>query len=493
MKKIYKYLFVFFILIILSNKLFNLYYYDKSTMFDMEKKKLIDSGVIEKDIYYIAENFSSYGNIYSKSIDQMEDINGIILQGNAKNLKISSDYYGGNKSISFTIYGNNKNDSATIRRNFVQSFNLSRWDDKGYFTSWIKLDNRSGILGVSLVIGDKNGNYRSYNELINMQIDDPDLIKINDEYPDLSFVDKNEGVKEWQDFRLVSGWNYLFWRTDQGYFVDTTNNKDNQSVDMSNIIWYEIVLNLSSSVREQNINLDNLRVQDGLQRSYNPANGNWYAPNGAPQYGVFDIDETITDSNDFKLRLLNVRQTQYPSNGDHTRILSKKATPLNFTMQIYFKIADLPQKWNGNLFNYSPNRINTWLRVQYDFDNEYDPGHDWYGTFISFEHDKFGLVSTYPVIRYFKQAQEPIEFGTESRKDISLKKNTMYILDIKAVGQNENSIIYEVNNGNLKEISNVIYTFKRQRYSDKRYPLSIETTGNIRADIYSVHVISLDR
>ncbi len=477
----------------LSYKYFDSLVYDRYTQFDIEKKKLIDGGISEKDIYYMAEDFDSYGNIYSRSIDQMENINNTILLGNTKDLKLSSDHYGGDTSISFTIYGDGKNVSSGIRKNFEKALNLSRWSDRGYFTSWIMLDNRSGILGVTLVVGDNNGNYRSYKELPNMQIEDPDLIKIDDKYPDIMFIDNKEGVNKWQDFRLVSGWNYLFWRTDKGYFVDTITHENDQSVDLGNITWYEIIVNLSKTTHKRVINLDNLRVQDGLQRSHNPTNGSWYPPNGAPQYGVFDIDETANGSKDFKLRLFNVKQSQYPSNGDHTRILSKKPTPLNFTMQISFKLVDLPKKWKGNLLDYSSNRNNTWFRVQYDFDNEYDPGHDWFGSFISLEYDKFGLISSYIVTRYYEQGQEPIKFGKESRIDISIKENVLYILDINVVGQRESAILYETYGDLVREIGRVEYVFQRQRHSDKRYPISIETTGNVHADIYSVHILSLDR
>lgn len=495
MIKIYKYILTFSIIVLLIFYCqFGSLSCTKYTEFDLEKKKLLDQGFSEKDIYYIADDFDSYGNIYSRYIDQMEDIEDVILLGKARDLKISSEHYGGDKSISFVVYNNHiydndtynndNNTSAVIRRTFEQHLNLSKWDNRGYFTSWLRLNNITGILGISLKIGDNNENYRLFNELPNLQADDLDIIQVDDIYPNIQYM-YNEGVSEWQDFRLVKGWNYLFWRADN--FTDIGN------VDLYNITWYEIVINLSNSFNEQNINLDNLRVQDGLQRYDNPTNGSWYSPNGVPQYGIFDIDEPVEGSKDFKIRLLNVRQSQYVSNGDHGRILSKKAMPINFTAQIYFKLVDLPKKWKGNIFNYSSNRNNTWFRVQYDFDNEYDPGHDWFGAFISLEHDKFGLASTFPVIRYLKQKQEPIEFTKESRIDISIKKDVLYILDIKALGQYEKAIIYEVNNGCTSEIGNVEYVFKRQRYGyDRRYPLSIEVRGNVHADIYSVHVISFD-
>lgn len=488
MVKIYKYILTFSVVALLVfYGRFGSLSCAKYTEFDLEKKKLLDQGFLEKDIYYVADDFDSYGNMYSRSIDQMEDMENITLFGKARDLKMSSDHYGKDKSISFIIYDNDANTSAGIRRNFEQPLNLSRWDNRGYFTSWLKLDSRTGILGLYLKIGDNNGNYRLFDELPNLQVDDPDIVQADDIYPDLQYIYNKEGINKWQDFRLINGWNYLFWRADLGHFNDTGN------VDLYNITWYEIVINVSNSSSGQNINLDNLRVQDGLQRYDNPTNGSWYSPNGIPQYGIFDIDETVEGSKDFKIRLLNVRQSQYASNGDHGRILSKKAMPLNFTAQIYFKLVDLPQRWRGNIFNYSSNRNNTWFRVQYDFDNEYDPGHDWFGTFISLEHEKFGLTSTFPVVRYLIQRQEPIEFTKESRVDISIKKDTLYILDIKALGQYENAIIYEVNNGCISEIGNIEYVFKRQRYGyNKRYPLSIEVTGNVHADIYSVHVISFD-
>jgi len=269
----------------------------------------------------------------------------------------------------------------------VYNIDLLRWKQNGYFTAWLNVENRSGISGVKLVLGDSNGSYREYSEIQNMLVDELDVIKIDDVYPNLKFQ-LNEGVGEWQDFRLVNGENYLFWRAD--YYMDYG------QVNLSDVRWYKVIFSLANTSSPQNIVLSNLRVQDGIQKSRNPANGNWYPPNSAPQYGVMDIDETVAGSKDYKLKLLNVLQLQYPSNGDHVRILSIKPTPFNFSMEIMFTIVELPEQYVGNILNYSSNRKNTWIRLQYDFDNEYDPGHDWFGTFISFEHEKFGVVSTYP-------------------------------------------------------------------------------------------------
>lgn len=463
----------------------------------MDNNKLLT----EDNIYYIKEDFSSYGNIYSMSIDRMNDINGITLFGKIKNLKLSDTKYGEERVISFTISPevNDNHSFVTIRKNLIQTINLSRWNGTGYFTSWLRLENRMGILGVSLKIGDNNGNYRLFNELPNLQIDAPVLIKVDDNtnricgkgcspYPDLYYPNKNDGANVWQNFRLVNNdWNYIFWRADKGYFNDSSD------VDFRKIAWFELTINLSDNVSKQVINMADLRVQDGLQRTLNPTNGNWYAPNGAPQYGVFEINEVAKGSKDFKLRLLNVRQRQYPSNGDHTRVLSKKPMPLNFTMQIYFKLIDLPEKYKGNLFNHTSLRKNTYFRVQYDFDNEYDPGHDWFGAFISLEYDKFGLISTYPIIRYFEQGQEPTRFTNYNRIPFQVKDNVMYILNIKALNQYEKAIIYEVDKNCIRKVGEVEYTFKRPRYGlDKRYPLSIEATGEVHADIYSIDVVSLD-
>lgn len=490
--------------IILLVALFLIYYYyfwqysincDQNTQFSIDKKNLLgnNKGLTENNIYYIKENFSSYGDIYSMLINRMDDINGTTLFGKAKNLKLSDSKYGEYDTVSFTISPDIKDDThfVTVRKNLTQPINISRRNNIGYFTSWLKLENRKGIQGVSLKIGDNNGNYRLYNELPNLQLDAPVLIKVAGPYPDIYFPNKGEGVDKWQNFRLVNGWNYLFWRSDKGYFNDSGN------IDMRNISWFEIIFYLNDTFSMQNINMADVRVQDGLQKTLNPTNGNWYAPNGAPQYGVFDVDEIANDttknSKNYKLMLLNVRQEQYPSNGDHARILSKRPMPLNFTMQIYFKLIDLPEKYEGNLFNHTSLRKNTYFRVQYDFDNVYDPGHDWFGTFISLEYDKLGLVSTYPIVRYFKQGQEPVVFTNDNRVTFQPEDNIMYILDIKVLGQYENAIIYEVDKNCIKNIGDVEYTFKRHRYGlDKRYPLSIEATGEVHTDIYSVDVISLD-
>jgi hypothetical protein len=270
--------------------------------------------------------------------------------------------------------------------------------------------------------------------------------------------------------------------------MDTGHFKEYGKFDINRIASYDIIINLTSDFSEQTIKLDNLRVEDGLQGTKNPTNGNWYPPNDAPMYGIFDIDKFGGVS---FMRMLNVRQTQYPSNGDHTRVLSNISTPKNFIMQIYFTLRDLPDKYQGSVFNHTANRKNTWFRVEYDFDNVYDPGHDWFGFFMSMETDSIGLVTTYPITRYFKQGQEPVTFDSNSRKHFTPETNVTYVLDLQVVGQNEKATIYKLNGEVFEKMVEVEYTFNRQRYDDKRYPISIEATGNVHADIYSVEVVKL--
>jgi hypothetical protein len=460
----------------------------QDTQFNIDKKEIMKENpkISENDLYYLKENFDSYGKVYSLSIDTIDDLQGFTIVGSAKNLEVSNENYGTEKSVAFTISPSIKGDSyVVIRKNLEEPLNLSMWDSFGYFSIWLKIENRIGISGVSLKIRDNSGNYRIFKELPNLQINDPDFVKINDIYPDLYFPENGTASNKWEDFRLVEGWNFLFWRADSSYWTDSN------KVNMSEISWYEIIFNLTDNFSEQTLNIDNLRVEDGLQKIKNPTNGNWYSPNGAPQYGIFDVDETYNGSGDYMLRLLNVKQTQYPSNGDHTRILSNMTTPKNFTMEIYFKLIDLPPKYGGGVFNYTINRKNTWFRVQYDFDNVYDPGHDWFGFFISLETDKIGLATVYPVTRYFEQAQEPINFDDSNRKSFSPKENVLYVLDIKALGQYEKATLYEVNGNCFTKVAEVEYTFKRQRYDNIRYPFSIETTGNVHADIYSIEVMKI--
>jgi hypothetical protein len=207
--------------------------------------------------------------------------------------------------------------------------------------------------------------------------------------------------------------------------------------------------------------------------------GNWYAPNGMPQYGVFDLSE----EKDCSLRLISVTREQYPSNGDHARILSNFNAPLNFAFKTRFKIIDpTPGYVNEN---------NSYLRFQYDFDGEYDPGHDWLGAFISFEYKNFGLISVEPVERYVKQKQEPEKFPFSARKSVILDKDKEYQIDLVVKSNKACAYLYEVySETKLRKISSVSYEFERTR-SELGRPFSIETTGSYHMLISQIEILDL--
>lgn len=487
---------IWILVVIILGSIIILYKYDifksSESQFIVDSKQVtdninsipIDYPKGEDIMYHFVDNFDSYKE-YSYSIDQMEDINNVYLYGDVNNLKLSDDDYGGEKSISFDLLPGDNN-RLMIERRFDTPLDISRWNSAGVFSSWIKFEDSNVASKVSLVIEDINSNSREYNSLENLISTETDQIKSNDVFPDYTLPEQ-EGVKKWEDFKLVNNWNYLFWRADSFQEVS--------KVDMSKIVKYKIIITLGEKrENKQNIKIDNLRVSDGLQKKKNPTNGVWYAPNAMPQYGVFDIDGK---NDDLKIRLLNVRQEQYPSNGDHTRIISNKLMPLDFTMRTRFKFVNLEPKsklpgWLQKVLSVKPPRKNTYFRLQYDFDTEYDPGHDWFGTFISLENQKFGLITVYPIERYFKQGQEPINFDEKSRIEFVPEENVEYELDLKVIGSFAKAVIYQVKGNNLKKVGEVEYTFNRER-SNNRGPLSIEATGNTHLEVYSVEVLSLDK
>jgi hypothetical protein len=119
-------------------------------------------------------------------------------------------------------------------------------------------------------------------------------------------------------------------------------------------------------------------------------------PHGRPQYGVFEVDSVNGDGT---ARLVNVRQTQYLSNGDHVRMISKALSPENFILRARFTVEDLAAEEDTT--------VNTWIRLAYDFDPTWDPGHDWFGFYASFEWKRIGLLTVRPVERFYLQDQEP--------------------------------------------------------------------------------------
>lgn len=439
-----------------------------------EQKAKNNKLVTNKDgtLKYLSEDFDGYAK-NSTLIDSFDDITQIQTEGTVGPFELSSDKnYEGRYSLGFNI-APNKNNQVVVSKSFSHPLNIWRWKDSGYVTMWMNIQDRKGISGVTLKLGDAAGAYREFKMLPNLQTDFPNFMNDNDAFVDLPYPEKTS-ASEWTDFWLNKGWNYLPWRIGAGY------TKDHENVDFTNITWYEILLTTTSKLPKQHIMIDDLRIQDGLQKEKNVVGGNWAPPLGMPQYGVYDINQI--KPGDYVLNLLNVRPSQYPSNGDHGRLLSKNGTPDNFTFRTRFAVNDV-----------GPSTNNTWLRIFYDFDPIYDPGHDWFGTYFSFDYKKFGLLTVIPLERFSMQTQEPLESQDEAtfRKTFVPKPNTQYEYNLTVHGQHARATVYEVTGDRLIQRATVDNTFTRKRYKDKRYPIGIEITGNIKATVYNMELVEL--
>lgn len=446
--------------------------------FTKEQKSKENKIMLNEDntIKYLYENFDEYKDIYSKEVEQFESLEGWTSAGPIINPKLSKEKYNGEYSLSLTLFPKAKgNNNIVIKKSFANPKNLERWNNSGFITFWMKIEDREDILGVVIRLGDESDTYREFNKLSNLQIDISNRFDKDDPYPDIPYPIKNSSADEWTDFWLNNGWNYLLWRMDAGSFID------NGKVDLSKIKWVEILIENKEEVHKQEILFDDIRVSDGLQRDLNPLGGFWSPPHGRPQYGVFDLNK-IGD-NDYALKLLNVRSTQYPSNGDHGRMLSKGGTPQNFTLRTRFMLTDFNSKETKN----------TWFRLMYDFDPSWDPGHGWFGAFISFEWRKFGLITVIPLKRFVLQEQEPKkEKISLYQKSFFPKQNILYEIDLTVRDQKAKIALYEVRDNCLRLKRKVEYEFLRPRYgNDKRYPFAIEITGNVKAIIEEIEILEL--
>lgn len=482
---------VFFFYVIKKQKIANqwlpqqFFCLDKSQfLFDVQKSKnnYIKNNqsvyVINNDdtMHYVYENFDGQKD-YSRVLEQFESLLSLNIDKNISDISLNNkEKINGNNALAVYIKQSEvKDNEFVIKSNFDSPINLKRWDNNGFISGWIKIENRNDITGINIKIGDEFGNYREFKTLLNLQIGIPNFFNENDIYPDIKYPIRNSISDEWTDFWLNNGWNYLLWRTDREFY------KDVGIVDIEHIKWLEITLLLNKKISSQtNILLDDFRIQDGLQKDANPISNFWYPPHGRPQYGIFDVDEI--NYGDYVLKLLNVRQTQYPSNGDHGRMITKSNTPLNFTMRVKFKLVDFIKNEQDN----------TWLRIMYDFDPIWDPGHDWFGVYQSLEWDKFGLITVIPIERFLLQEQEPKKENINlSSKNYSIDENKMYEVNLTVKGQTANATLYSVGNNCLKIKKSVTYEFLRKRYDVKRYPISIEITGNTKAIIYEVEIFEL--
>ena len=449
-----------------------------STLFDSVKNKSSQrlcqaaSPVLYTDssnnIAYFFDNFAAYaGN--QITIDGFEDPSSWSLNGQPNQLQLSDDYYGGSGSLSFDAPAGMG--SMELEKDFAEPLSLSRFQKSGYATMWLKIEDPKGIDSATLKLVDSSGNSRTYAPLANVHTDLPNTFDDDPYFPDLIYPKEDRDSFQWTDYVLSQGWNYLPFRMDQF--------NDSGPVDLSKAAKVHLTLNLTKG-HAQRILFNDLRAQDGLQRRSNPTAGIWHPPLGRPQYGVYDLDTASNGSSE--LRILNIRNTQYPSNGDHARMLTYANMPLDFALRVRFRVLGLGE-----------NRNNTYMRVSYDFEPDWDPGHDWFGTYVSLQYNKFGLMSVKPVKRKEQQEQEPLSGSPTASDAFTPKENATYQLDLVALGQSAFANIYGVNGSSFTEMASVKYTFNRERYGwDRRYPLSIESTGNMRLAVQQVEVVSLD-
>lgn len=450
----------------------------------------------EGTMAYLYDDFSTYaGN--QLLIDGFEDLSSWSASIGA--LQFTNEHYEGTGSLSYAVpseFGKEITLSKAV------TLNANKWSDVGYITMWIKTSNANGIDSVSIIFEDEFGNKRHYAPLENVHASVPNTFGNDPEYPDLIYPEGDPKREMWVDFVLGSGWNYLLWRSDMY--------EDSGNTDMSNIRRVYLHLQTNEKLAGHTLIFDDLRIQDGLQRSSNPTSGMWYPPHGRPQYGVYDIDPKQGGTG-HDLHLLNVRNTQYPSNGDHARMISASPTPMDFVMRVKFTMTQLghedetfvipspfpawtPQNMREVQIS-DGGRDNTYFRVTYDFEPSWDPGHEWFGAYLSLQYNRFGILSVWPVERNVLQDQEPSAGARTATTEFIPEDGVQYEMQLLAKGQFASATIYEVKDDDcLERKAGTSYTFERQRHGpDKRYPLAIESTGNMRSLIHEVELVSLER
>ncbi len=346
---------------------------------------------------------------------------------------------------------------------------ISAWEEGGVITLWAHVDDRRDMDRIDLVLIDSHGKEAVLEGLQNVGLDPSEnMIKQDDAFLDF-FLEDNQTLLKWEDFMIVDGTNLLIYQFNSSL-----------GLDMSNITYW-----VRPSPYQDILLVEKPRIQPGLTRHKNPAGGKWYSPHGLPQFGVFWCEAGW-------MRLRNVRQTQYPSNGDHTRIISEAGTPSDFVMRVRFRIDEVGTDYTRFIptwlrKGYTNPRKNTFFRVAYDFEDKYDPGHDQAIAFFSFQYNRFGLQRVYPVTRFFEQAYEPHIASGIGTDQARLEKGKTYELDMKVIGQSTRAELYEVRGERLKRIADAEYDFTRERLPEG-YPFSFEFTGDVSGAIDMIEI-----
>ncbi|MFB5630597.1 MAG: hypothetical protein ACE5RN_03310 [Nitrosopumilaceae archaeon] len=448
-------------------------------------------------IKYLYDNFDSYSE-NQLVLDHFENSTKWLVNGHDATLQLVDEYYGGSGALVLDIYDNV---DLFLSKNFEKPVNLSKYENSGFITMWIKIEDDQGIDSINIELEDSLGSIRKYFPLTNSHSSSANTFGDDQDIPDIIYPQGNEKIDKWTDFILAPGWNYLLWRADKY--------NDEEKIDLSQIKKILLKINFNSNFSRQKIIFDDLRIQDGLQKTSNPTKGFWFPPHGRPQYGVYNIEQISQNPDDYDLRLLNVRNSQYITNGDHARMISSASVPENFAMRVKFTLDQLGMLDKDTVLNFpyseffpteflriadSGQRDNTYFRVTYDFEPDWDPGHEWFGAYLSLQYDRFGLVSVWPVVRNLEQNQEPVQGNLLATNSFAPIEGVQYQMDLVVIGQQTTAAIYEVQDDCLVPKSSVGYVFEHPRHgADKRYPLAIESTGNMRTIIHEIELISLEK
>jgi hypothetical protein len=335
----------------------------------------------------------------------------------------------------------------TQRVSFDDPNDFSAFLSKGIIVAWADVKDYAQINSIDLELRDASSSYTI--EGIDNKPGIPRTgndIWTDDEFVDYTFT-SNQTNNVWRDWMLADGENMVFWEWNETLPLDMK----------------EITVKTSYPVRDA-------FILKGFSREETPTNGNWIAPHGLLQYGFHYVENGF-------LYLKNVRQTQMVTNGDHVRIISNTLkTPRDFIMRVRF----------------TPTRVqkaatpNDYVRIAWDFEDQWDPGHDQTLVYISDQYKYFGMQRVYPIIRQKEQGYE-----NSPKASFKLKNNRDYEIDMRVEGQSAWATIYEHRWGMLWKKASVEYTFKTARPAES-YPFSIEATGNpnLKVDYVEVYEIT---
>jgi hypothetical protein len=342
---------------------------------------------------------------------------------------------------SFDTYEN------TQRVNFNAPNDFSAYGAKGMIIGWADVEDYTHIKSIDLELSDASSSY-----IIKGIDNKPELPRTNngiwtdDEFVDYTFS-SNQTNNVWRDWMLANGENMVFWEWDSPLPLDMK----------------EVKVKTSYPVRDA-------FIIKGFSREETPTGGNWIAPHGLLQYGFHYVE-------DGSLYMKNVRQTQMVTNGDHVRIISNTAnTPPDFIMRVRFTPTRVQK---------SPTP-NDYVRIAWDFEDQWDPGHDQTLVYLTDQYKYFGMQRVYPIVRQKEQGYE-----NSPKASFKMKNNRVYEIDVRVQGQTATATIYERRWGMMWKKAYVEYTFETPRPAES-YPFSIEATGNpnLKVDYIEVYKIT---